>query len=301
MRENKQPRSKLSPQLGKDITKLNPKELKEVQTSDLAIAIKYDGACVIFDFDYLYGLHVYTREGKSIHLGDYQVELQKVFGYIRPADRFQLITEITIGDGKLGCRNASNGWVLSAIAKYKKLESTDIPKGLVFRIFDYNNPAKALSFSQRVDILLRIFKTAGIMPVMEVVESKNVSFLEAENLTKEWILQGYEGAMLYLPFRNYSEGKRNNSYVKLKSVNRVTAKILDTTKGKGKYLGKIGALVCWCESEKVFVNVGSGLDDFYREKPKEFFIGKFCFIGFESKSPTGELLQPVFKGFVGGV
>lgn len=299
MRESKQPKDKLSPQLGKDITKLNPKELKELQSRDLDIAIKYDGACVIFDYDYLHGLHVYTREGKSIHLGDYQAELQRLFSLIRPVDRFQLITEITIGDGKLGGRNAANGWVLSAIAKYKKLESATIPTGLRFRIFDYNAPDTKVGFSARVDILQNVFMVSGILPIMEVVRNRVATFLEAEKLAKEWISQGYEGAIVYQSDKPYMEGKRNSNYVKIKGVNKVPAEIRDTKEGVGKYVGKIGSLVCWCPAVHCFINVGSGLEDYQRAKPKEFFIGKTCWIGYESKSPT-TLIQPIFKGLVEG-
>ena len=90
----------------------------------------------------------------------------------------------------------------------------------------------------------------------------------------------------------YIPGKRQNTAIKDKGT-RLTAdlKCIDIIGGEGKYQGLIGSLVL-INSSGVTVNVGSGMSDFDRQKPYDYYIGKIVEIKYEQVIDT--YIQPIF-------
>jgi DNA ligase-1 len=105
-------------------------------------------------------------------------------------------------------------------------------------------------------------------------------------------LQG-EGVMLRQPASKY-EGKRSDTLLKVKSFTDDEAKVVDhATKGKGKYKGMAGSLVCVTRSGKQF-KVGSGLTDEDRANPPP--VGSIITVRYQELTKSGVPRFPTYVG-----
>jgi len=77
--------------------------------------------------------------------------------------------------------------------------------------------------------------------------------------------KGGEGVVVRDPKASYI-GKRTSKALKVKSFYDTECKVIGYTKGKGKYVGMIGALICKLDNETIF-KIGSGLTDKIRKNP----------------------------------
>jgi len=108
---------------------------------------------------------------------------------------------------------------------------------------------------------------------------------------------GFEGIMLRDPSARI-ENKRSDSLLKVKPFKSADLVITDMIEGKGKYAGKLGALVCTGEVEgtSIEVEVGSGFTDEQREefwKHKKWYIGHVVEIKYQNASKKS-IRFPVF-------
>lgn len=79
------------------------------------------------------------------------------------------------------------------------------------------------------------------------------------------------------------ENKRSRHQIKLKGIITCDLLCVGVEEGKGKYVGKIGALVCESADGLVRVNVGSGLTDKDRNERMDFFVGKIIEIQYNER------------------
>lgn len=99
----------------------------------------------------------------------------------------------------------------------------------------------------------------------------------------DWLVsQGAEGMVVRKPSDDYSTGRLTHA-LKMKPLEDAECRVVGYTKGKGKYLGRVGALRCELLPEQlprlfaqlakghrpVEIKLGSGLSDVQRQTPPE--------------------------------
>lgn len=120
-------------------------------------------------------------------------------------------------------------------------------------------------------------------------------------ILNEQIADGEEGIMINMWEAPY-EFKRTNNLLKCKVFNSCDLRVIGFEEGSGKYLGKLGALIC--EYKGGEVKVGSGLTDELRKTiwdNKSDYENVIIEVSFfeETKDSTGKLSLrfPTFKDF----
>ena len=287
---------KISPQLGKDVRKLSAKELAKAEKSECFVSKKYDGACVLVDYDGE-NLSVYTREGKDIIWDTIIMDELKAYISIYTEilqSRVVLVCELTVGEGKLGGRNKANGVVISSIASTKKNGFAIPETAFKLRIFDivvlnqlsasrYVRHKWLINYDSHNHIFVR-------------VEMTLTNWTMAKEIAYNYIANGYEGAMIHSADAKYAVGLRNSNYIKIKAENSIKGVVVNYSNGTGKYEGAIGSVLVRTTSETSrYVTAGSGLSDMER-KLEAKIIGRECIIFYESiDKKSGKFLQPAIK------
>lgn len=103
---------------------------------------------------------------------------------------------------------------------------------------------------------------------------------------------GGEGVMLRDP-ASYYEHRRSATLLKVKTFHDDDAIIIGHAPGKGRHLGRLGALVARFASGVTF-EVGTGLTDAQREDPPA--IGERIIVRFQALTKSGAPRFPVFAG-----
>ena len=111
---------------------------------------------------------------------------------------------------------------------------------------------------------------------------------------------GGEGVVLQDPFGGYQAGKRNGTLIKIKKGVSFDLRVVALEEGKGKYVGKVGKLVCR-DAKGTLVKVGSGLTDqerswWWTEFGYRDILNKIVQIDAMAVSSKGVLREPRFKG-----
>ena len=131
---------------------------------------------------------------------------------------------------------------------------------IVYQIFEY---LSLEDFSQKYSVVLLKDKRDFLL---QLPESKHVRFDvilkgkicfkdEITALYEDFLLQGYEGAMIKNLFGTY-EFKRSKFWLKRKPAREIDLEIVGVEEGSGKYKGSLGALIA--SLEIVEVEEGSG-------------------------------------------
>lgn len=127
--------------------------------------------------------------------------------------------------------------------------------------------------------------------VVENIEEARIKFEEYYNA-------GQEGIILK-DMNSPWEDKRAKHQIKFKGELECDLKVVGYEEGTGKYVGKLGALVCESDDGIIKVKVGSGFNDEDREKIKEqSIIGKVVAVKYNarirSKHQDESLFLPIF-------
>ena len=134
---------------------------------------------------------------------------------------------------------------------------------------------------------------------VSLVSSYEVNNIEdTRTLFEEYYSKGEEGIILKdvnAPWEN----KRSKHQIKFKGELECDLKVVGFEEGTGKYVGKLGALICESEDGIIKVKVGSGFKDEDRESIKEQdVIGKVVAVKYNarirSKSEDESLFLPIF-------
>lgn len=104
---------------------------------------------------------------------------------------------------------------------------------------------------------------------------------------------GGEGAMLRQPGSRY-EPRRSSTLLKVKRFGDVDARVVGYVAGKGKHVGRLGALACSAtlRGKKVTFRVGTGLSDRERERPPR--IGSRVTVRFQELTRDGIPRFPIY-------
>ena len=151
-------------------------------------------------------------------------------------------------------------------------------------------------YTQRFGEAIRL--AVGTKSINPVPSFKVYSLKEAEDIAKDYMEEGYEGAILKKSDSIWKDGT-SKDMLKIKAVLDADLVCVDVEEGSGKYKGKVGALVLETSCGRLRVKVGTGLNDLDRDKPFDYYIGKVIeiqyneFIKSKSKS-TDSLFLPRF-------
>ena len=262
-----------------------------------------------------------TRRGKGYNMLGAQIEedvkrlsaeLATDFG-----EDVVVVGEMIITDDK-GVpldRGTSNGLVNKMIAKKGSREIAD---RAIYRVWDVIPVSKfhcrrfdesyGVRFEALEVCMTFINADSAAKPRVELIESHLVnSVAEAEEFFEKMRSEGKEGAVL----KNYNSIWRHtksgsNEVWKMKHFAEAEFRVVGATEGKGKFVGKVGAVVYESEDGLVFGKVGSGLsgDPQHEERSFEYWfenIGNIVTLKFECVSENKNKKPTKFKYFDGGV
>jgi len=136
---------------------------------------------------------------------------------------------------------------------------------------------------------LRYLQILRLPKDMQLVNFRLLTIAQAKDWMEEITAVGVEGVFLKHPTHKYRDIGRSNLAVKLKPNHQIDLTCIGIVEGEGKYIGMIGSLILQ-DSQGRIVNVGSGLTDMDRARPKEFFIGQRIPITYERIDNT--YIQP---------
>lgn len=237
-----------------------------INVREYLVSEKLDGVRAIWD-----GEHFQTRQGNIIHAPDW---FTKHFPNIPM-------------DGELWIARGQFDAVSGAVRKDSPVDAEW--QRITYQLFEL--PQAQGSFEKRVLQMQALVKKAN-SPYLKVVQQFRVKDENSlKNKLNQLVKVHGEGLMLHLASAEYVTG-RSNVLLKLKPYLDAEAKVLGYVAGRGKYLGKMGALLVE-NSEGVRFKLGTGFTDNEREHPPK--IGSIVTYTYKDTTKTG---KPKFASFL---
>lgn len=208
------------------------------------VSEKYDGIRAIWKDQQLR-----TRSGKQINA---------------PAWFTEKLPNVWL-DGELWYKRGEFEFVASTVSKHTPIDSQW--QHIKYMVFDAPNNAQP--FGQRArnyTTLINELKLSHIQPVTQFRVSSTAALMD---LLNQYTAKGAEGLMLQKEQALFIGG-RNSNLLKLKQYMDAEATVIKHLPGKGKYKGKMGALLVEYISDegRTFrFKIGSGFSDKERAKP----------------------------------
>lgn len=168
-------------------------------------------------------------------------------------------------DGELWIGRGKFQSALSCTSKHKPEEEPHKSCWSNLRFMMFDLPSYPGTFEQRVIQMRSLISQhpSTYLAMIKQVQLKNNKALD-DKMNLIISAQG-EGLMLHLASAHYKVG-RNSALMKLKRHQDAEATIIGHTEGKGKYLGKLGALEVET-AQGITFKIGSGLSDEQRANP----------------------------------
>ena len=230
------------------------------------ISEKYDGVRAMWD-----GKQFYSRQGNIINAPTW---------FTKDLPKTPLDGELWLSHGEF---DALSG----AVRK-------DVPidtewQQITYNIFELPNGKG--TFEARAKRIVEIVKKANLKHLKAVQQFKVKDDAALNLRLKQVVKNGGEGLMLHLASAEYTTG-RSAALIKLKPLYDAEATVIEHTAGKGKYKGKLGALVVKT-TEGIIFKLGTGLSDAQRENPPK--IGSLVTYTYKDKTKNG---KPKFARFL---
>jgi DNA ligase 1 len=237
-----------------------------IDVTQYLISEKYDGVRAVWD-----GSAFHTRQGNTINAPAW---------FIKDLPKTPLDGELWLGRGQFD--------VLSGAVR------KDVPidaewRNITYHVFEL--PDAPGDFQARAKRIVEIVKKANISHLKAVVQYRVKNEAELNLRLKLMVAKGGEGLMLHRADAEYVTG-RNAALIKLKPLFDAEATVIAHTAGKGKYKGKLGALVVET-SDGIRFKLGTGFSDAERENPPK--IGSLVTYTYKDKTKTG---KPKFASFL---
>ena len=156
----------------------------------------------------------------------------------------------------------------------------------VFDLIDVNHPSR-MPFAERLEMLKEYVPKGGI--VKAVPYHKFCTQEQLDDHLEMYLEQGMEGLVIRPPQGLYMPGKRTMDVLKYVPTMEEEFDIFDTTEGKGKFAGTLGALTCVTKKGKMF-QVNPGVADSVRLqwwKDRHKLIGKKATVKFQRYTEAG--------------
>jgi len=170
----------------------------------------------------------------------------------------------------------------------RRQDKSDHWKEVRFLVFDA--PQAEGEFERRLEMLIEcVAKRSPYATLHEHVRCRGLAHLREELARVEAL--GGEGLMLRQPGSSYEIG-RSSTLLKVKTFHDAEATVLDHQPGKGKFKGKLGALIVRSKDGAEF-SVGTGFSEAQRAAPPP--VGSVITFRYQELSDAG---VPRFPSFV---
>ena len=237
-----------------------------VDVQQYLVSEKFHGVRAVWD-----GSVFHTRQGNVIHAPAW---------FTQNLPKTPLDGELWLGRGQF---DALSG----AVRK-------DVPidaewQNITYNVFELPNAEG--TFEARAKHIVEIVKKANLSHLKAVAQFRVKDEAELKKRLKLMVKNGGEGLMLHRADAEYITG-RNAALIKLKPLFDAEATVVAYTQGKGKYKGKLGALVVETP-EGIRFKLGTGLSDTQRENPPK--IGSLVTYTYKDKTKNG---KPKFASFL---
>jgi len=264
----------------------------EVLTLPTHAQEKMDGVrCIIRKLDGK--VDAFTYNGSKLVLPNIFKSLTKL-----PTDNFVLDSELL----NSGNRLKTTG-IVNKILKGNK--EPDLDKSLDVYVFDLLTKQEWESrvctrTSKERHIALDVFVKNSTLAQVKLLPLHYIKSLDTlKDLFKQVVAGGGEGLIIKKPEGVY-EWKRSKNWLKWKQQYSTTLEVVGMEEGEGKYINKLGALVCQSSDGIIKTNLGTGFSDELRKKYWELNItGSFVEVLFNELQYTTDnepyLMLPVFK------
>ncbi len=254
------------------LNKISEQEIQKKNFNGYLMSEKLDGIRGIWEAG-----KFKTRQDNPIHTPSY-------FTYNFPS--FKLDGELWIARAKFD--------EVSALIRSDSLDSS-LWKSVTYNVFDVPNACEEFkltpcTLSNRLKVLERYLQQ-NPNPYIKII--KQIPIKDQEHLKefyKDIIFNKGEGVVIRKDFAPYEKGRSKNA-LKLKPYEDAECKVIAYTEGKGKFQGKIGALLCQMPNDRV-IKIGSGLKDKDRENPPK--IGSIVTYKFNGLTKNSLPRFPVF-------
>ena len=241
-----------------------------IDISQYLISEKYDGVRAMWD-----GKQLYTRQGNIINAPNW---------FTKDLPKTPLDGELWIARGQFDALSGAVRKEMPIDAEWQQI---------TYNIFELPNAPGP--FEARAKLILAIVNNAHAnnqalhLKAVNQFRLKDEAGLQAK--LKQVVKNGGEGLMLHLASAEYIRG-RSTVLIKLKPLYDAEATVIVHTAGKGKYTGKLGAMVVKTP-EGIIFKLGSGLSDAQRESPPK--IGSLVTYTYKDKTKNG---KPKFARFL---
>jgi DNA ligase-1 len=234
------------------------------------VSEKYDGVRAVWD-----GKQLISRQGNVIHAPTW---------FVKDFPKTPLDGELWLGHHQF---DALSG------AVRKNVPIDEEWRGISYLIFELPNAQGTFEARAKhiVDIVKQAKKNNKVSHLKAVTQYRVKNETELKVHLNQVVANGGEGLMLHRADATYITG-RSDVLLKLKLLLDAEAKVVAYTKGRGKYEGKVGALVVETP-EGIRFKLGTGLSDEQREKPPK--IGSLVTYTYRDKTKTG---KPKFASFL---
>ena len=237
-----------------------------IDVQQYLVSEKFDGMRAIWD-----GEIFYTRRGNEIHAPEW---------FTKGLPKTPLDGELWLSRGQF---DALSG----AVRKDMPIDAEW--QHITYNVFEL--PDAPGTFEARTKRIVEIVRQVNI-PHLKGVEQFRVKNEAALNLLlKQVVAKGGEGLMLHRADAQYETG-RSAALLKLKLLYDAEASVVAHTAGRGKYKGKLGALVVETP-EGIRFKLGTGFSDIQRENPPK--IGSLVTYTYKDKTKNG---KPKFASFL---
>ena len=237
-----------------------------VDVTQYLISEKFDGVRAIWD-----GSAFHTRQGNAIHAPAW---------FTKDLPKTPLDGELWLARGQFDALSGAVRKDVPIDAEWQKI---------TYHIFELPNAEG--TFEARAKRIVELVKKANLSHLKAVAQFSVKDEAELNLRLKKMVKNGGEGLMLHRADSEYITG-RNAALIKLKPLFDAEATVVAHTAGKGKYQGKLGALVVETP-EGVRFKLGTGFSDAQRENPPK--IGSLVTYTYKDKTKNG---KPKFASFL---
>jgi DNA ligase 1 len=239
---------------------------QNIDVKQYLVSEKLDGVRAIWD-----GKQLKTRQGNVINAPNW---------FVKDLPKTPL-------DGELWLARKQFDALSGAVRK-------DVPidaewQNITYQIFELPNAAG--SFEVRAKNIVEIVKQANLKHLKAVTQYRVSDEADLNKKLKQVVAKGGEGLMLHRAEAEYVTG-RSDVLLKLKLLLDAEATVIAHLPGKGKYAGKLGALLVEAQDGMRF-KLGTGFSDAQRENPPA--IGSTITYTYLDKTKNG---KPKFASFL---
>jgi DNA ligase-1 len=213
---------------------------KQQTISDYLVSEKLDGVRAIWRNNTLI-----TRSGKLLY----------------PPKWFTEKWPDTWLDGELWSKRQDFEFIASTVLDKDAIASDW--QQISFNVFDM--PNKTDPFLARYQSYLALTAATHSAYLKPVIQHTFKSDIEFDKFYQDLLNQGAEGVILHNPDSPFINGRSDN-LLKLKPHQDSQATVIGYSPGKGKYKGRVGALIVRLDQHIEF-KIGSGLSDDLRQNP----------------------------------